>query len=107
MKVVYFVNQDFNRHERQSDGVEFCVIPEFYDDKLYFYCSEYCMFWDSVNDVGDFQRCCDFKLKGKIRPATLAEIHDAGLCLYVDTVKEYVIEGGKVVGITYIHLKSS
>lgn len=73
---------------------------------IYFYCSEYCMFWDSIDDAGDFNKCRDFKLKGNIRPATLAEIHDAGLCMYIDTVKEYLIDGGKIASINYIHLKS-
>ncbi|EOT8214711.1 hypothetical protein PS043_18965 [Escherichia albertii] len=40
MKKVYFVHRDKNAIERQSDGVEFCVIPELYDGKIYFYCHE-------------------------------------------------------------------
>ncbi|MDC9763886.1 hypothetical protein [Proteus mirabilis] len=41
MRLVYFVYQDKNAYERQSDGVEFCKIPEFHNDKIYFYCDEY------------------------------------------------------------------
>ena len=37
MRLVYFVYQDTNAYERQSDGVEFCKIPEFHNDKIYFY----------------------------------------------------------------------
>lgn len=34
MKKVYFVHRDKNAIERQSDGVEFCFIPEFNDGKF-------------------------------------------------------------------------
>ena len=42
MKTTYFIYRDSNATERQSDGVEFCKIPEFYDDKIYFYCENIC-----------------------------------------------------------------
>jgi len=45
MKDIYFVHYDKTMRERQSDGVEFCVIPEFHDNKIYFYCNEYMVFW--------------------------------------------------------------
>jgi len=106
VKKVYFVNHDYNMNERQSDGVEFCIIPEFYDNKIYFYCSQYSMFWDCINSVGDFDRCCDFKLKGQIEPATLTHICHENLCEYIDLVKEYTLENGKVSQIKYINLKS-
>ena len=38
MKETYFIYRDKKAVERQSDGVEFCKIPEFYDNKIYFYC---------------------------------------------------------------------
>lgn len=104
MKMVYFVNHDFNMNDRQSDGVEFCVIPEFDDGRVYFYCSEYSMFWDDISAVGHYEKSCGFSLKGKIRPATLAEICESGLCEHVNTIKEYRIENSKVLGIRYIHL---
>lgn len=56
MKTVYFVFLDKNADERQSDGVEFYIIPEFNDKKIYFYCSEYSLFWDSVETAGDFEK---------------------------------------------------
>ena len=106
MKKTYFVYRDSGAIERQSDGVEFCKIPEFYDDQIYFYCDEYMLFWTSIEDVGDLNKARDFKLKDNIVPATLEEISDEGLIGYIDTVKQYNIENGKVVGITYIHLDS-
>ena len=105
IKDVYFVYHDYNMHERQSDGVEFCIIPEFHDNKIYFYCSEYSMFWSSIKDVGDFDKCLNFKLKNMIRPATLTEICDEHLCQYVDTAKEYTTDSGKIVEIKYMKLK--
>ncbi len=105
MKIAYFVNHDYNRRERQSDGVEFCIIPEFNDNRIYFYCSEYVMFWSAIEDVGNFDSCCNFKLKGQIQAATINEICEAGLCEYIDSIKEYTIENGKILEIKYIHLK--
>ncbi len=105
MRNVFFLNHDYNMHERQSDGVEFCFIPEFHDNKIYFYCSEYSMFWDAIENAGNFDKCCNFKIKKTIRPATLEEICDENLSRYVDSIKEYTIENNKVVEIKYINLK--
>lgn len=105
MKEVYFVNRDPKAFERQSDGVEFCIIPEFYNNEIYFYCQEYSMFWSTIENVGDFDKSCNFSLKGKIRPATLREISNSDLIDYIDTIKEYDIDNGYVNKITYIHLK--
>lgn len=105
MKSVYFVHQDNGAFERQSDGVEFCVIPEFHNEKIYFYCHEYDMFWSSIDDAGNFDECCNFSLKNNIRPATLNEISEHGLIAHIDTIKEYEIENNKLKRITYIHLK--
>ena len=104
IKTVYFLNHDTNMDERQSDGVELCVIPEFNDDKIYFYCSEYSLFWESIEDAGDFDKCSDINLEYKIRPATLVEICKNNLSKYIDSVKEYSIENGKVVSVNYIYL---
>ena len=52
MKKTYFVYRDSGAIERQSDGAEFCKIPEFCDDQIYFYCDEYMLFWTSIDDVG-------------------------------------------------------
>lgn len=106
MNKVYFVIHDSEMHERQSDGVELCVIPEFYNEKIYFYCSEYQMFWDDFQKVGNGEDCCNFKLKGEIRPATLPEICEAELCSHVRTVKEYCIGGDGSFQIKYIHLNN-
>ena len=106
MKKTYFVYRDSGAIERQSDGVEFCKIPEFCDHQIYFYCDEYMLFWTSIEDVGDLNKARNFKLKDNIAPATLEEISDEGLISYIDTVKQYNIENGKVIGITYIHLDS-
>ena len=67
--------------------VEFCQIPEFYDDQIYFYCDEYMLFWTSIDDVGEIDKARDFKLKGQIVPAKLEEISSQGLIGYIDTVK--------------------
>ena len=64
------------------------------------------LFWTSIEDVGNMNKARDFKLKDNIVPATLEEISDEGLIGYIDTVKQYNIENGKVEGITYIHLDS-
>ena len=104
MKITYFIYRDSGAMERQSDGIEFCKIPEFFDDKIYFYCDEYMLFWTSIDDVGDLNKSKDFKLKEKIVPATLLEICNEGLISYINIVKQYNIENGKVLGITYINL---
>ena len=104
MKKVYFVHRDKNAIERQSDGVEFCFIPEFNDGKIYFYCHEYDIFWRSIKDAGDYAWCCNFHLKGIIRPATLIEISNSDLISYIDSIKEYEIENSKLININYIHL---
>lgn len=91
-------------NERQSDGVEFCIIPEFHDNKIYFYCHEYVMFWNTIEDVGNFNKCCNFNLKDSIRPATLTEICNENLSGFVNSVKEYTIENNVVVDIKYINL---
>ena len=104
MKITCFIYRDSGALERQSDGIEFCKIPEFFDDKIYFYCDEYMLFWTSIDDVGDLNKSKDFKLKEKIVPATLLEICNEGLISYINIVKQYNIENGKVLGITYINL---
>ena len=104
MKITYFIYRDRGAMERQSDGIEFCKIPEFFDDKIYFYCDEYMLFWTSIDDVGDLNKARDFKLKDKIVPATLLDICNEGLISYINIVKQYNIENGKVLGITYINL---
>ena len=62
------------------------------------------LFWTSIDDVGDLNKSKDFKLKDKIVPATLLEICNEGLISYINIVKQYNIENGKVLGITYINL---
>ena len=59
-----------------------------------------------IEDVGDLNKARDFKLKHNIVPATLEEISNEGLINYVNLVKQYNIENGKVEGITYIDLDS-
>lgn len=104
MKKTYFIYQDSNAIDRQSDGVELCKIPEFYDNKIYFYCAEYMLFWSSLNEVGDLNKAKDFKLNEKIIPATLLDICNEGLIGYVSSIKQYNIENDKVLDIKYIHL---
>jgi len=104
MKNVYFVHQDSQSVSRQSDGVELCLIPELDDNHIYFYCSEYSVFWKNIQDAGDFAKVFNFKPRRTIRPATLTEICERDLCGYINTVKQYSIEGGSLKGITYIHL---
>lgn len=48
--------------------------------------------------------CCNFHLKGIIRPATLIEISNSDLISYIDSIKEYEIENSKLININYIHL---
>ncbi len=107
MNKVYFVVHDLEMHERQSDGVELCIIPEFYNEKIYFYCSEYQIFWDDIEKIGLGDQCCNFQLKGSIRPASLTEICRAGLSNYVKTVKEYCINSDGSFQAKYIHLNQS
>ena len=64
------------------------------------------LFWTDIDKVGDLNKSKDFKLKDKIVPATLEEISKEGLISSIHSVKQYAIENGKVVGITYIHLDS-
>ncbi len=65
MKKVYFINHDYNMHNRQSDGVEFCVISNSSNEKIHFYCDTYSAFWNSILDVGNPEKCCDFEKKLK------------------------------------------
>ena len=107
MKQVYFVYQDEHAFERQSDGVEFCIIDKFYDDKIYFFCAEYQLFWSSIDEVGNLTQACDFALKKRqldIRPATLIEISEQSLIQYISTIKEYDWQGRIIKAINYIHL---
>ena len=104
MKNTYFVYQDPEAAGRQSDGVEFCVITEFHDYKIYFYCSEYMLFWSAIKDVGDLSKAKDLNPKLNIRPANLVEICDSKLCDYISTIKQYDIENNKLLDIKYIHL---
>ncbi|MBX2808954.1 MAG: hypothetical protein KTR20_10025 [Cellvibrionaceae bacterium] len=104
MKKVYFVCHDAGMHERQSDGVEFCIIPEFADGKIYFYCNEYQMFWRAIEDAGKFDKCCNFKIKSEIKPADLSAICEAGLCKYINSIKEYRVENGLLLSVNCIHL---
>ena len=104
MKLTYFIHQDINAIERQSDGVEFCKIPSFHDNKIYFYCSEYMLFWSSIEEVGDLNKAKDFQLKEKIMPATLLEICNNELIKYINSIKQYDIENGKILSINYIHI---
>ena len=62
------------------------------------------MFWDSIENVGNFDECRNFQLKSKIRPATLIEVCNEGLCEYVDSIKEYTLDNGKIVEIKYMNL---
>ncbi|OSI06698.1 Uncharacterised protein [Neisseria animaloris] len=105
MKKIYFIYKDYLAFERQSDGVELCIIPELNNNKIYFYCNEYMTFWDSIDKAGNLDQSCDLQIKGEIRPANLQEICLENLCNYIDTVKEYIIENGKIKNINYIHLK--
>lgn len=88
MKQVYYVCKDPTAEDRQSDGVEFCIIPRLNTDKIYFYCSEYMLFWESIEDAGDMSKTVEFKAKRIfIRPATLPEICSQALCDYITTIK--------------------
>ena len=104
MKETYFIYRDKKAVERQSDGVEFCKIPEFYDNKIYFYCAEYMIFWTSIEDIGDLSKAKNFKLKNKIIPVTLKEICSNGLVDYINFIKQYDIQNKKFVDVTYIRL---
>ncbi|MCE3740968.1 hypothetical protein LXO35_23785, partial [Escherichia coli] len=57
-----------------------------------------------IKDAGDYAWCCNFHLKGIIRPATLIEISNSDLISYIDSIKEYEIENSKLININYIHL---
>ena len=67
----YFVTHDPDMHERQSDGVELCVIPEFYKNKIYYYCNEYQVFWDDFFQIGNNDKIFSFELKGGDTPCYL------------------------------------
>lgn len=105
MNKAYFVIHDSEMHERQSDGVELCIIPEFHNDSIYFYCSEYQMFWDDITKIGNGDECCSFDIKGEIRPASMSEICNASLCEHINSIKEYCIESSGKFQIKYINLK--
>ena len=96
MKTTYFIYRDSEALERQSDGVEFCKIPEFYDDQIYFYCDEYILFWTSIDDVGEIDKARDFKLKGQIVPATLEEICKEGLISSIHSLSNMRLRTGKL-----------
>lgn len=104
MLKVYFVHHDPYRINRQSDGLEFCFMPEFCDNKIYLYCHEYQSFWDSIADAGHPNQSLNIKLNGLIRPVTLVELSEAGLLSAIDSIKEYHIENGKLLGLKYINI---
>ena len=104
MRQTYFVYQDKKSIDRQSDGVELCIVDTFHDNKIYFYCSEYEALWSSVEEIGDFDKEIRIAPNTKIRPASLVEICQHNLCEYVTTIKQYIIENNKILEINYIHL---
>jgi hypothetical protein len=81
-----------------------CIIPDLFNEKIYFYCSEYSVFWREIDEVGNFDNVLNFKPKSEISPVLLNEISNAGLCGYVSTIKECKIEARKIKEINYIHL---
>jgi len=89
MDTVYFVYFDHDAVRRFSDGVEFCIVTDFFDDKIYFLCRESQVFWSSLEDIGDFDKTIDFSDKLAIRAASLIEICKEELINYVDFIKVY------------------
>ena len=110
MKEAYFVYKDKWANERQSDGVEFCMIPDLYDGKIYFYCSQCDRFWDNIECAGDPSKARIIRLGTRV-PATLEQVCFESLCAYISLVKEWEIHKSKSVTITininYIDLTST
>ena len=82
-KKTYFVHRDAWADDRQSDGLELCLIPEFHDQKIYFYCDEYTLFWSNIEEAGDPAKAQDFYLRGGIEPAKLEQIVQADLLIEI------------------------
>lgn len=78
------------------------IILDLFNEKIYFYCSEYSVFWREIDDVGNFDKVFNSKPKSEIRSVLLNEISNAGLCGYVSTIKECKIEARKIKEINYI-----
>ncbi|GAA4783970.1 hypothetical protein FRX94_04700 [Corynebacterium canis] len=89
LRTVFFVHRDEGADERQSDGVHLCVIPSREDGKVCFYCNEYMLIWDSLEDVGELEDAIPIDGETKIRPATLVEVCEAGLADLVDLVVQH------------------
>lgn len=102
MKKTYFFHRDARAGERQSDGVEFCKIPEFYDGRIYFYCDQYQLFWTDFQDIGNLDLAQDFQLHGEMEPASLQDLAQANLLDLVDGAKQYHFQGRHLVDVHYM-----
>jgi len=104
MNNVYFVIHDSQMHERQSDGVELCKISKLCSNTIFFYCTEYQVYWKKLEDLGEPEKCEVIGSDVEVKPATLAEVSDAGLCEFVGSIKEYC-QNDNTITVRYIHLK--
>lgn len=84
---------------KSGDGAEagiFCRIPEFFDERIYFYSASTGCFWRSFEDFGAYAKAIKFK-SDSISPVSLSNIHEAGYLDLVVGVKDFLPAHGEFV----------
>ena len=74
----------------------FCKIPEFFDERIYFYSVPAGCFWRSFGDFGVCAKAMKFK-SDSISPASLSNIYEAGYLDLVVVVKDFLPAHGELV----------
>ncbi len=87
MQANYSVYQDIHAGERQSDEVEFCLFSADPNGPIYFYCSEFLVYWTHIVDAGNLSKA--LAKRRTVYPATLSQICRLGLIGYIQGIKQY------------------
>lgn len=90
-----------NIQDRSEVGI-FCKIPEFFDERIYFYSVSMGCFWRSFDDFGVYAKATKFKCDG-ISPVSLSDIYEAGYLDLVFGVKDFLPAHGELVESGFIN----
>lgn len=94
---------------KSKDGVEvgiFCKIPQFFDEKIYFYSVSAGCFWRNSEGFGTHAGATKFK-GDSISPVSLSNIYEAGYLDLVVGVKDFLPAHGKLVESEFIDFRQS